>query len=527
MFRMPTPVWLLLAAVPAAAQDTCPLNEEQVLALACDRNSTEQRKIAEVSRRRVDFRTGLDFAKKLNASCGRQDSLLAAIDNAYIEGRRCGPPPRIAEFEVAPPRAPHGSTVRVRWRTIDAAHTALDGQGVSNQGAVDVPNITARRTFVLRASDAHGRFAEERRSVEVEAAPPPPPPPPEPVGEPLTVSEFVLMTEAGVPHETVMKLIRSRRVSFRHSSVAAAKLEVPAEIRGAIVQSFAGNEVRETARPPLTLRHVELIRGLGASVPAIAALAKARTCAISEPDLARLNSPGDAALVGELAGICSQPVAPPPKPAQPASAVNPLDELTYVQIPKGTFIMGCSENDTDCGGDEKPPRQRTIPADFWLSQTEVTGAAYRRFAGATRQLAPAESLSLKRPIVNVTWQSATDYCAWAGGRLPTEAEWEYAARAGDTGVRPKDIDAHAWHLGNSGRQLPDAGTSKPNAFGLYDMLGSVMEWTSDSYNAAEKVNRGGAFDKPVRFLRYSARDKNAPRKEYSNLGFRCVWNRTQ
>jgi formylglycine-generating enzyme required for sulfatase activity len=207
-------------------------------------------------------------------------------------------------------------------------------------------------------------------------------------------------------------------------------------------------------------------------------------------------------------------------------------------------------------------------------QTEVPLHAYERFRiHKNKPELPTQAYVIggydqgvrpNLPAAAVTWDEAADYCAWAQMRLPTEAEWEYAARAGDSRPRYGQLDNIAWYADNSGNSRIDATqiheahpkdyfqrfvrngggihpvAEKPygrNRWNLYDMLGNVWEWVGDYYSDSYggetddpvgpasgqyRVFRGGAWYDLSRFIRVSARGSSAPEKRITAVGFRCV-----
>jgi formylglycine-generating enzyme required for sulfatase activity len=219
-----------------------------------------------------------------------------------------------------------------------------------------------------------------------------------------------------------------------------------------------------------------------------------------------------------------------------ATRVNPRDGLTYVWVPPGRFTMGCSPGDDECYDDEKPAHEAFIKKGFWIGQTPVTQEAFERVMGKN----PSHFKGARLPVNSATWAEANDYCRAVEGRLPTEAEWEYAARAGSTASRYGEIDSIAWYDKNSVGKTHEVAQKAKNAWGLYDTLGNVWEWVADWYgpypsgsvtdprgsaSGTRRVLRGGSWYYNSRFARVSFRNYVEPEDRGFNIGFRCARNK--
>jgi formylglycine-generating enzyme required for sulfatase activity len=302
-------------------------------------------------------------------------------------------------------------------------------------------------------------------------------------------------------------------------------------------------EYREALR--LDPRHEEAHAGLGLALAGKgdydAAIAELR-------EALRLNPNDRAARDGLRSAVKAKRTAVTAGPRPGPVRDNPKDGLAYVWIPPSTFIMGCSPGDSECDDDEKPAHQVTLSKGFWMGQAEVTVGAYERFARETGSPMPREPdfpggplnsgwNNQSMPIVDVTWYEAQAYCTWAGGRLPSEAEWEYAARGGSTEARYGPLDEIAWYGENSGSSFHEVGQKRPNRLGLLDMLGNVSEWVGDWYavyssdavsdptgpsSGEHRGLRGGSWSTTGHSIRASYRF-GQPADSWDNTwGFRCV-----
>lgn len=211
--------------------------------------------------------------------------------------------------------------------------------------------------------------------------------------------------------------------------------------------------------------------------------------------------------------LTAQPVT-----SQPVTKINPRDGLVYVWIAPGSFMMGCSSGDKECFDWEDKSHAVTIGKGFWIGQTEVTQEAYERVTGTNPSLYKGAGL----PVDQIGWDDARKYCEAAGMRLPSEQEWEYAARGGNAAPRYGEIAAIAWYDSNSGDQTHEAGQKQPNAYGLFDMIGNMWEWVNASYGADKKILRGGSFFNLPRDLRVSNRLWATPDTRHRNMGVRCA-----
>lgn len=217
-----------------------------------------------------------------------------------------------------------------------------------------------------------------------------------------------------------------------------------------------------------------------------------------------------------------------------------FDGIQFVWVPPGEFLMG-SAIPPDFLGLE-PTRVR-ISRGFWLGQYEVTQSEWQAVMGTN----PSYFSGCGRcPVEQVSWEDAQAFIRSLNGRaagkryrLPTTAEWEYAARAGRVGDRHRDadVDAIAWHAGNSEGRPQSAGRKEPNAWGLHDMLGNVMEWVQDWHwrypgasltdptgpgSGSYRVNRGGSWYNIDELCRTWIPGSMVPDSRHYHLGFRLL-----
>jgi formylglycine-generating enzyme required for sulfatase activity len=235
-----------------------------------------------------------------------------------------------------------------------------------------------------------------------------------------------------------------------------------------------------------------------------------------------------------------------------------------VYIPSGEFLMGSTDEDKEAHTDEKPQHKIYLDA-YWIDKTEVTNKMYSKCVGdgtcvhlpwgngasSTRSFYYVDPKYANYPVINVDWFQANQYCRWKRGRLPSEAEWEKAARGTDGRIYPWGNENPTCLLANYGGKnkpgecaddtmLVGSHPEGASPYGLMDMAGNLWEWVNDWYdekyyqdspqrnpvgpnNGQNKVIKGGFWDSDFKFIRSAARNWGNSDGRLGNYGFRCVY----
>jgi formylglycine-generating enzyme required for sulfatase activity len=229
-----------------------------------------------------------------------------------------------------------------------------------------------------------------------------------------------------------------------------------------------------------------------------------------------------------------------PEPS-PGTVVKNSSGMEFAFVPAGSFQMGSDKGSSS----EQPVHQVTLARGFYMGRYEVTQAQWQKVMGSNPS--SVKECGENCPVDGVMWNDAQEFIKKLNAandgytyRLPSEAEWEYACRAGTTGDYAGDLNSMAWYHDNSNDKPQPVGKKQPNAWGLYDMHGNAEEWAMDyfhdNYNGAPtdgsawldggeqkyRVVRGGSWYVVGNFLRSAFREGNDPDRTYNGYGIRLV-----
>ncbi len=324
----------------------------------------------------------------------------------------------------------------------------------------------------------------------------------------------------------------------------------------ASITSEAPTTVTKTTTAPLAVLQPTL------TVAAPTEAFQMATAAVHTADaLLQTRAVTPATVTPTIAPSTALPVTKTPRPDQPPinailgyTWTRPADTMRMVFIPTGEFLMGSKQGESGAYDDEYPQHMVYLDA-YWIDQIEVTNAQYSLCVMAGDCQRPSSTKSATRnsyygnakfanyPVIYVSWDDAQAYCAWAGGRLPSEAEWEKAARGTEGRIYPWGNQTPNCNLANYIRCASDispAGSLPGGAspYGLFDMAGNVYEWVADWYSETyyasspasnpigppsgqTRVMRGGAWNYASRVVRVANRGGGVPVNRLSGVGFRC------
>ncbi len=303
---------------------------------------------------------------------------------------------------------------------------------------------------------------------------------------------------------------------------------------------------------PLSEGDVRQLMSAGVPSPRIRQLIQSCGIDFGQSDLAALEA--RLRQIGAAAPVLAA-LLPPEDAANGARWTAPIDQRSMTLVHAGKFSMGSPAGESGRDADETQ-HEVTIRAGFWIDTTEVTNAAFRRFVLSRPEWQKGEVKAdradanyLKswdgsnfpagtddQPVTSISWHAARAYAAWAGKRLPTEAEWEYAARAGTTTAYWFGDAVDPKHLRGDSDNSTNPDGRRTNAWGLTDVTGSVWEWTAsllqpypvrndgrdDPLATGRRVVRGGASSSGAAFLRTANRNSADPTATSDTLGFRCA-----
>jgi sulfatase modifying factor 1 len=243
-----------------------------------------------------------------------------------------------------------------------------------------------------------------------------------------------------------------------------------------------------------------------------------------------------------------------PRASEPPLRPNPIPEINgMVFVPAGVFTMGSSAEDLLRAGEvDEFPQREVFVDDFYIDIREITNAEYKVYLDSTQVEAPPKWIDGNYgvgedgfPVISVSWDEATAYAKWIGKRLPTEAEWEKAARGTDARTFPWGNSFDRARANNGDRLMPVMSFANGTSpYGCYDMAGNAAEWVDGRYEAYprstqdvlppgvpdrnemfskdRRVYRGGSWNTFSKYLRCANREHTSPGKRWVYVGFRCA-----